>query len=81
MGEYIAGQDKTEGQRETLWEQIDLTIDSGAVDTVIPPKTVPTVPLRETQAPPENVYYLAANKSMLAGEGNHAWGTRAREAH
>ena len=44
---------------------MDLTIDSGAVDTVIPPQAIPPVPMSETPASTANRYYQAANNSKL----------------
>ena len=47
----------------------EMTIDSGAVDTVIPPDMVPQIPLRETQASKDNRHYVAANDSKMAIRG------------
>ena len=51
------------------WIQIEMTIDSGAVDTVIPPQAIPNIPLRETTASKEKRYYLAANNSKIPIRG------------
>ena len=48
---------------------IDLTIDSGFVDTVIPPQAIPHVPLRETPASNEKRYHLAATNSNIPIRG------------
>ena len=51
------------------WIQIEMTIDSGAVDTVIPPQAIPNIPLRETTASTEKRYYLASNNRKIPIRG------------
>ena len=51
-----------------------MTIDSGAVDTVIPPpQSIPHEPLRERPASKEKIYYLAANNSKIPSRGRKAY--------
>ena len=51
------------------WEELEVTIDSGAVDTVGPRGIAPKVPLEETDASRNGRYYTAANGTKIAIHG------------
>ena len=46
-------------------EEIKITVDSGAVDTVGPPAIAPAMTMWETQASQEGKYYRAANNTKI----------------
>ena len=51
------------------WEKINMTIDSGAADTVGPPGIASGTPLRETDASRNKRYYNAANITPIRIHG------------
>ena len=51
------------------WEKIDITVDSGAVDTVAPPSVASHVPIESTWASREGYCYRAANGQLLPNLG------------
>ena len=54
---------------EQDWERITLKIDSGAVDTVMPPTVGKHFPLEETERSRKGEGYLAANNSVIPHYG------------
>ena len=54
---------------EQGWERIALKIDSGAVDTVMPPTIAQHFPLEETERSKSGEGYLAANNSVIPHYG------------
>ena len=54
---------------EGTWEKIDITVDSGAVDTVAPPSVASHVPIESTWASQEGYCYRAANGQLLPNLG------------
>ena len=54
---------------EQDWERIALKIDSGAVDTVMPPTIAQHFPLEETARSRSGEGYLAANNSVIPHYG------------
>ena len=50
-------------------EELVITIDSGAVDTVGPKGIAEAFPLQETEASKQGRYYRAANDSKIASHG------------
>ena len=61
--------DQLGGEEWEGMEEIEITVDSGAVDTVGPPGTAQAFPLHTTQASREGRYYRAANNSKIAIHG------------
>ena len=51
------------------WERVALKIDSGAVDTVMPPTVAQYFPLEETERSKSGEGYIAANNSEIAHYG------------
>ena len=51
------------------WERITLKIDSGAIDTVMPPTMAKHFPLEETERSKKGEGYLAANNSLIQHYG------------
>ena len=51
------------------WERISLKIDSGAIDTCLPPKAANVFPLKESEMSKAGVNYRAANGSPIPNYG------------
>jgi hypothetical protein len=51
------------------WEEIEITVDSGACDTVLPSKMLPGVKLEETEASRNGEEYEVANGHVIYNEG------------
>ena len=51
------------------WEEIEITVDSGACDTVLPSKMLAGVPLEETEASRKGEEYEVANGHVIYNEG------------
>ena len=49
------------GKEEDAWEEINITIDSGAVDTVGPKGVGSGYPIQQTEASNRGMFYRAAN--------------------
>ena len=56
-----AGEINQIGQFTGNWEWIPVTVDSGAIDSVIPRHIAKGVPIRETTASKNGLRYRAAN--------------------
>ena len=54
------------------WEDIKITVDSGAVDTVGPQSLGKGFPLMETEASRSGKFYRVANDTKIAIHGNKA---------
>ena len=50
---------------------IEVTVDSGAVDTVGPPTVAPGIPIRETAASRSGMHYTAANNMKIPNLGEN----------
>ena len=48
---------------------VEVTVDSGAVDTVGPPSVAPGIPIRETAASRSGMHYRAANNMKIPNLG------------
>ena len=57
------------GDFQGRWERIPLKIDSGAIDTVIPPHVATYFPVRETEASRSGAGFRAANGTHIANHG------------
>jgi hypothetical protein len=57
------------GRGEGDWEEVKITVDSGAVDTVGPRTLGKGIPLVETEASKQGKYYRAANDTKIAIHG------------
>ena len=51
------------------WEEIEITIDSGACDTVLPSHMLPGVQLEDTEASRNGEEYEVANGHSIFNEG------------
>ena len=51
------------------WEMIEITVDSGACDTVLPSKMLPSVPTDSTEASENCEEYEVANGHSIVNEG------------
>ena len=51
------------------WEEIEITVDSGACDTVLPSRMLPGVKLEETEASRRGEEYEVANGHSIFNEG------------
>ena len=51
------------------WEMIEITVDSGACDTVLPSKMLPSVPMDSTEASQNCEEYEVANGHSIVNEG------------
>ena len=61
--------DEVSGGNQEGWERITLKIDSGAIDTVIPPSVAKAFPTKSTAASRAGIGYRAANGSKIAAFG------------
>ena len=57
------------GHGEGEWEEVKITVDSGAVDTVGPRTLGKGIPLLETEASKQRKFYRAANDTKIAIHG------------
>jgi hypothetical protein len=57
------------GHDEEEWEEVKITVDSGAVDTVGPRTVGKCIPLVETEASRQGKFYRAANDTKIAIHG------------
>ena len=48
---------------------VEVTVDSGAVDTVGPPSVAPGIPIRATEASRSGMHYRAANNMKIPNLG------------
>ena len=62
---HIAGVNNLKGE----WEVIQVTLDSGAVDTVTPPSTAKYFPIFETEGSKRGLHYRAANGTRITNHG------------
>ena len=60
------------GEARGSWERVAINIDSGAVDTVMPPKVANFFPLQETEASKTGRGFRAANGTHIANHGERA---------
>ena len=51
------------------WERVPVTVDSGAIDSVIPKRVAKGVPVKQTEASRRGLKYRAANGTSIANEG------------
>jgi hypothetical protein len=56
----------------TSWEEVKITIDSGAVDTVGPKEVGTGFPVQPTEASKKGMFYRAANNTKIAIHGKKA---------
>ena len=56
----------------TGWEEVNITIDSGAVDTVGPREVGTGFPVQPTEASKKGMFYRAANNTKIAIHGKKA---------
>ena len=68
-GEREQGEILHMGNGEGEWEEVKITVDSGAVDTVGPRTLGKGIPLVETEASKQGKHYRAANDTKLAIHG------------
>ena len=73
----ICGVEQFAGQ----WERVPVTVDSGAVDSVIPKRVASGVPIRETAASRSGLKYRAANGTSIANEGERVLRGYTKEAN
>ena len=64
----ICGVDRFKGE----WERVPVTVDSGAIDSVIPKGVAQSVPVKETEASRRGLKYRAANGTSIANEGERS---------
>ena len=60
------------GDDHTGWEEVKITIDSGAVDTVGPKDVGMGFPVQPTEASKKGMFYRAANNTKIAIHGKKA---------
>ena len=65
QGGSISAVDRFRGS----WERVPVTVDSGAIDSVIPSKVAAAVPTRDTEASRRGLKYRAANGSSILNRG------------
>ena len=53
------------------WTQIEIMVDSGANDTVIPPDALPDIPTRESKGPRLGWAYRIANGAEVPNGGEN----------
>ena len=58
---------------------VEVTVDSGAVDTVGPPSVAPGIPVRETKASRSGMHYRAANNMKIPNLGEKKLQERTEE--
>ena len=56
-------------QYRGAWERVPVTVDSGAIDSVIPARVASAVPVRETEASKRGLKYRAANGTSIVNKG------------
>ena len=57
------------GEKEDIWEMIEVTIDSGACDTVLPTGMLASISLEETEMSREGAEYEVANGATILNMG------------
>ena len=60
------------GKDSSGWEEINITIDSGEMDTAGPKEVGRGFPVRPTEASKKGVFYRAANNTNIAIHGKKA---------
>ena len=60
-GGSICGVEQFKGS----WERVPVTVDSGAIDSVIPKRIAKGVPIRQTEASRRGLKYRAANGTSI----------------
>ena len=60
------------GCHEEGWERISLKIDSGAIDTVIPPKSGGSFPVKPSEMSKSGKSYRAANGTLIKAYGERS---------
>lgn len=65
---FMASEDDWE-EVDGEWTKIELTVESGAVNTVGPPRTAPKVPTVEGEAKRRGVKYRVANGNLIDNLG------------
>ena len=73
----ICGVEQFQGE----WERIQVTADSGAIDSVIPRRMAKGVKVKETEASRRGLKYRAANGTAIVNEGEKAIRGYSNEAH
>ena len=68
VGTNIMSVDRFQG----AWERVPVTVDSGAIDSVMPKKVASGVKIRETAASRQGLTYRAANGTAIKNEGERA---------
>ena len=64
-GDNICGIDQYKGS----WERVPVTVDSGAIDSVMPRRVASGVPVKQTDASRQGLKYRAANGTSIKNEG------------
>ena len=79
-GEREQGEILHMGNGEGEWEEVKITVDSGAVDTVGPRTLGKGIPLMDTEASKQGKHYRAANDTKIAIHGKKTYmGTQQKE--
>ena len=73
----ICGVEQFQGE----WERIQVTADSGAIDSVIPRRIAKGVKVKETEASRRGLKYRAASGTAIVNEGEKAIRGYSNEAH
>ena len=69
-GKEVNWIDKKDGIKKNGWRRINVQIDSGALDTVIPKDIVPGTKVHETTASKNGIGYIAANATKINNYGD-----------
>ena len=64
-GVSICGVDQYKG----MWERVPITVDSGAIDSVMPKRVATSVMIKQTEASKQGLRYRAANGTSIRNEG------------
>ena len=56
-------------QYKGSWERVPVTVDSGAIDSVMPRRIAHGVPVKQTEASRQGLKYRAANGTSIRNEG------------
>ena len=76
-GGNICGVEQFTGE----WERVPVTLDSGAVDSVIPRRLAKGVPVKQTEASRRGLRYRAANGTAIINEGERSLSGYTNEAN
>ena len=57
------------GKTEGKWEKVTVTVDSGAIDSVMNRRTAVSSKIKSTKASQQGMRYRAANGALIANEG------------